>query len=256
MRWFLIAVYIAAWAAEVLCVYRFMYKDKSLKCKAIASTVFLVAGGIALFLPPHVLSFSSPEPTRFTVLILIALAASWIGDVTLDFKIFGMKGIVGILFFMSAHILYIAAFSSRLSEMGGSFFEVSQIIPWAALMIVELIILFKMKIELGAVTIPVIVYAGVINCMVVKAVALGIKYLAGDYAPQSRVITLSVILILASVMFLVSDIGVCMMMFGGKKDLPIGKKVYSLDNFNLVTYYGAQMLFGASIIFNWIVPTV
>ena len=92
------------------------------------------------------------------------------------------------------------------------------------------------KVTKGAIA----VYFVILALMFVKATALGYGYMStGAVGGVPALIVLSV----GSFSFLVSDVLIGIIMFGGKK------KNYPLKIVNIVTYFVAQVLLASSILF-------
>lgn len=211
-----------------------MYKDWSLKMKMITASTFVAAGLVLLLTDQRYTS-------AYSWLIFAGLVASFIGDYTLKFDAFGMKGLPGIISFAAAHILYISAFAVRVPLTISTLWL---LIPWA------IIVLFfvwlgvkKIKINFAGTGPAVLVYAMIICVMVLLGIRTGIT-VAGQGALKA---VQGAVLCIAVVSFMVSDCGVCMQMFGSAPDLNIGRYKLNFDRFSSVTYFGAQILIAASM---------
>ncbi len=226
-------VYILFLLIDAFLAYRFMYKDGSMKQKLLTSLPF-VASGFYLTLvcnPPHM---------KYAWLIVAGLCASFIGDWVLRYNLFGMKGLPGIIAFAIAHILYIAAYAVRVPLRLS---DLVLFVPWAAMLCLEIIAKKKMKINLGATAPAVLVYAMIIDAMVVLGIRAAVLTMNGGMS-----LIRGIVLIFGVIMFIVSDAGVCLMMFDDRTEIKTKKKTYRLNSFNVVTYYGGQMLIAASVL--------
>lgn len=226
-------VYILFLLIDAFLAYRFMYKDGSMKQKLLTSLPF-VASGFYLTLvcnPPHM---------KYAWLIVAGLCASFIGDWVLRYNLFGMKGLPGIIAFAIAHILYIAAYAVRVPLRLS---DLVLFVPWAVMLCLEIIAKKKMKINLGATAPAVLVYAMIIDAMVVLGIRAAVLTMNGGMS-----LIRSIVLIIGVIMFIVSDAGVCLMMFDDRTEIKTKKKTYRLNSFNVVTYYGGQMLIAASVL--------
>lgn len=226
-------VYILFLIIDAFMAYRFMYKDGSMKQKLLTSLPFVISGF-------YLTLVCAPQMLMYAWLIVAGLCASFIGDWVLRYDLFGMKGLPGIIAFAAAHILYIFAYAVRVPL---TLTSLVLIIPWAVMLSLEILAKKKMKIDLGATAPAVLVYAMIIDAMVL----LGIRA-AVLTANSGMSILRSIVLIAGVIMFIISDAGVCLMMFDGRKELRVKNKIYRLNSFNVVTYYGGQMLIAASVL--------
>jgi len=106
------------------------------------------------------------------ILILFALLMSWFGDIALMFA-GSLSFMIGLAFFLAAHILYITWFFRSLSAVP------SNAKTWQALLAVTLyaVILFRYLLpHLQDMLIPVLVYTIVIASMVIVALWLHQKF--------------------------------------------------------------------------------
>lgn len=220
-------------AAEFILGYLYITHPGVLKYKMAASVPFVAAG---IYLTAISGRFDFP----YAVLIVCGLSASFIGDWVLKYDLFGMKGLPGIIFFALAHILYISAFSVRVP------FEANDlwlIFPWVGMLEGEIFLKKKLKIDLGATAPAVLIYAMIIDAMVILGIRTALLTIDGGMS-----VLRSVILILGVIMFIVSDAGVCLMMFDGRTEIKIRGKAIRLDPVNIVNYCGGQMLIAASVL--------
>ncbi|MBR3768784.1 MAG: lysoplasmalogenase [Clostridia bacterium] len=226
-------IYILFLIADAFLAYRFMYKDGSMKQKLLTSLPFVISG---IYLTIVMGLYNS----AYSLLIVAGLIASFIGDWVLRFDLFGMKGLPGIIAFALAHILYISAFSVRVPL---TIKDLWLIVPWAVMLSLEIFAKKKMNINLGATAPAVLVYAMIIDAMVLLGIRAAVLTMNGGIS-----VLRSIVLIAGVIMFIISDAGVCLMMFDGRKEIKTNKKTYKLNSFNVVTYYGGQMLIAASVL--------
>ncbi len=220
-------------AAEVILGYLYITHPGILKYKMAASVPF-VAAGIYLTVISDRLTFP------YAILIVSGLAASFIGDWVLKYDLFGMKGLPGIASFALAHILYISAFAVRVPL---TVKDLWLIFPWGIAVVLEIFAKKKMKIDLGATAPAVLIYAMIIDAMVVLGIRAAILTMNGGMS-----VVRSIVLILGVIMFIVSDAGVCLMMFDGRTEIKIKGKAVRLDPLNIFNYCGGQMLIAASVL--------
>ena len=217
---------------EIYLGYRYM-KYGELFNKMAASVPFVVTG-------IYLIVTGSPVNMTYACLLVGGLVASFIGDWVLKYDLFGMKGLPGIAAFALAHILYISAFAARIPL---SVKDLWLVIPWTAMVILEIIAKNKININLGATAPAVLIYAMIIDAMVVLGIRAAILTVNGGIS-----VIRSIILILGVVMFIVSDAGVCLMMFDGRKEITVKGRVIKLDPVNIFNYCGGQMLIAASVL--------
>ncbi|MBR3596126.1 MAG: lysoplasmalogenase [Clostridia bacterium] len=226
-------VFILFLVIDAVLAYRFAYKDGSMRQKLLTSLPF-VAVGFYLTL------VCSPNNMLYAWLIVAGLCASFIGDWVLRYDLFGMKGLPGIISFALAHILYISAFAVRVPL---TVKDLVLLIPWSIMFVLEIFAKKKIKIDLGPTAPAVAVYAMIIDAMVVLGVRAAIMTLNGGIS-----VLRSIVLVAGVIMFIISDAGVCLMMFGNRTEIKIKNKIYRLDPINIAMYYGGQMLIAASVL--------
>lgn len=219
-------------AVEIFLGYRYM-KYGELLNKMAASVPFVLTG---LYLTV----FCSPVSPVFAWLITAGLSLSFIGDWVLKYDLFGMKGLPGIISFALAHILYISAFAVRVPL---SLRDLWLIALWGIAVALEIFAKKKLKIDLGATAPAVLAYAMIIDAMVVLGIRAAVLSVNGGMS-----VLRSVVLILGVIMFIVSDAGVCLMMFDGRTEIKIKGKAIKLDPVNIFNYCGGQMLIAASVL--------
>lgn len=108
----------------------------------------------------------SPEPSAYLVLIVVALAASWIGDLALSYD--GRAPfVIGLVAFAGAHLAYIAAFMAR-----SSLVNLTLIVTGAAMAVFAVIIIRWLSPHRPAeLKVPITVYVVIISVMVATAFA-------------------------------------------------------------------------------------
>ncbi|WP_256041447.1 lysoplasmalogenase [Cryobacterium sp. SO1] len=125
----------------------------------LAATLLSLPGVVewtkALLLPALVIGliWGAPERRSPTVVLgVLALLLSWVGDVTLRWFV------VGLVFFLLAHIAYLVLFITRLAER--------RVQWWASAYVVWLVLLLTiLGTSTGALLIPVIAYGVVLSLM-------------------------------------------------------------------------------------------
>lgn len=219
-------------AVEIYLGYRYMRYGELIN-KMAASVPFVVTG-------VYLTVVGSPADITYALLIVGGLAASFIGDWVLKYDLFGMKGLPGIAAFALAHILYISAFAVRVPFAA---YDLWLLFPWIGMLNGEIFLKKKLKIDLGATAPAVLIYAMIINAMVILGIRAALLTADGGMS-----VVRSIVLIAGVVMFIVSDAGVCLMMFDGRKEITVKGKVIKLDPVNIFNYCGGQMLIAASVL--------
>lgn len=108
----------------------------------------------------------SPEPSMYLVLIIGALAASWIGDLALSYE--GRTPfVIGLVAFAGAHVAYVAAFFARSSLANTTLVVVGLAMAIFAVIVIRWLAPHRPD-ELK---IPIIVYVVIISVMVATAFA-------------------------------------------------------------------------------------
>ncbi len=220
-------------AAEVILVYFYITHPGVLKYKMAASVPFVAAG-------VYLTAISGRFAFPYALLVVSGLAASFIGDWVLKYDLFGMKGLPGIASFALAHILYISAFAVRVPL---TVRDLWLILPWGIAVSLEILAKNKLRINLGAAAPAVLIYAMIIDAMVLLGIRAAVLTMNGGIS-----VVRSVVLIFGVIMFIVSDAGVCLMMFDGRTEIKIKGKAVKLDPVNIFNYCGGQMLIAASVL--------
>lgn len=217
---------------ELYLGYRYMHYGKLIN-KMAASVPFVVTG-------VYLALVGEPLNMTYAVFLLCGLVSSFIGDWVLKYDLFGMKGLPGIAAFALAHILYISAFAVRAPF---SLSDLWLLAPWCVMLALELLAKKKLKINLGATAPAVLIYAMIIDAMVILGIRAAVLTMDGGIS-----ILRSIILIAGVIMFIISDAGVCLMMFDGRTEIKIKGKSIKLDPVNIFNYCGGQMLIAASVL--------
>jgi uncharacterized membrane protein YhhN len=123
--------------------------------KMVASTAVIV---LALAL--------SPAPSAYFVLVLVALAASWVGDLALSYE--GRAAfVIGLVAFAGAHVAYIAAFVAR-----SSLLNTTLLVSGVAMAAFAVVVLkWLSPYRPAELKMPIIVYVVIISAMVATAFA-------------------------------------------------------------------------------------
>jgi uncharacterized membrane protein YhhN len=108
----------------------------------------------------------SPERSAYLVFVVVALAASWVGDLALSYD--GRTPfVIGLVAFAGAHIAYIAAFLARSSLDTATF-----IVAGAAMAVFAFLVIRWLSPNRPAeLKVPIIIYVVIISLMVATAFA-------------------------------------------------------------------------------------
>ncbi len=105
-----------------------------------------------------------PEPSRYLTLVVVALAASWIGDLSLSFD-GPAPFVIGLVAFAGAHLAYIAAFAVR------SHLDTATLVVVAPLMAVFALAVIRWLHPHSPqeLKVPIVIYVIIISAMVTAA---------------------------------------------------------------------------------------
>ncbi|MEN8239599.1 MAG: lysoplasmalogenase [Actinomycetota bacterium] len=127
------------------------------------SRVFKMAASTAVIALVFVLS---PERSAYLVLVIAALAASWVGDLALSYD-GRVPFVIGLVAFAGAHVAYIAAFLAR-----SALDTVMLLVAGAAMVVFAAVVIRWLSPHRPAeLKIPIIVYVVIISAMVATAFA-------------------------------------------------------------------------------------
>ena len=206
---------------------------KSLLLKMLCATGYLATGLIAVIL-------GGGFGTTFPKLLFLALFLCWIGDLFLHLWQHKILPAVGFLGFLSAHFVFIAAFTAVIGAIRPerSFFSVGLLCAVAGFDLFFLLFshFAGTKVK-GLLAVPLLLYATVITTMLYKAVEMGAVCI-GAGRPHAFFALLAAGL--GALCFVASDFTIAMLMFNEKQ-----KKNYPLKMFNMVTYFLATLLLSA-----------
>ena len=209
---------------------------KSLLLKMICASLFVGVGVLSIFI--------ADNHTEYAYTMLFGLILGWIGDFFLHVNSTKTCFGIGFTSFLLGHIVYIISYVRALKNIFPEYSVVNwvEICAAVALCIVALVCYINLKLDMPGTFVKVIMgtYFLILTAMFVKATALGVNYLISG--GQYGVIAL-LVLMLGSLCFLLSDVVLGVIMFGGFK------KNYPIKIFNIVTYFAAQVLLASSILF-------
>ena len=209
---------------------------KSLILKMVCSTMFVCVCVLSMFIADN---FS-----RYALTMLVGFVFGWIGDYFLHAKPSNAYFVTGFISFLIGHIIYIVAFVKATPVIAPDYklfngVEIAVIIGIVTLLMVaaELV---KVRFSPSVVKVGVIIYLLAINSMVVRAAVLGYSY----YKTGAEFGIVALLLLgIGATAFLLSDITLGIIIFGGRK------KNYPIKIFNIITYFWGQVMLASSILF-------
>lgn len=208
---------------------------KSLKLKMICSTAFVCTGILSMFIADNF--------TPYAITMVIGLVLGWIGDYFLHAKSNMQYFLIGGGSFMMGHLAYIIAFIRAIpvfnAEMG--YVTVPEIVAFVVIFIIfGTIMIKKFHFETPFLKALTFIYGIFLVTMLIKSVTLGITYF--NTGLENNILVL-IWLMLGGLLFFMSDFSLGVMLLGGHNENR------QIKVFNIVTYFGAQMLLASSILF-------
>ena len=234
MKYLYIVLYILAVAAEFVLVPKFLEYSwpekcmKSLKMKMVCAAMFIIT---ALCCMLYAQNFG-----MFAILMLIGLLFGALGDLLIHVPNHGIVNVLGGAAFLVGHIFYIIAFYHALKSLNADakpIVLITIILPIVFVVCYFIFITVK-KVKIGALTVPVIIYALTIISMLT---------MAGRFAFTAMNIPVFITVLLGAVLFVCSDSTIALFMFGKQF------QTKPVKNFYIITYFAAQVLLGTSILF-------
>lgn len=198
-----------------------------------------------MFVSVCVLSmFIADNFSRYALTMLVGFVFGWIGDYFLHAKPSNAYFLTGFISFLIGHIIYIVAFVKATPVIAPGYeqfngVEIAVIIGIVTLLMVAAEVV-KVKFSPSVVKVGVIIYLLAINSMVVRAAVLGYSY----YKTGAEFGIVALLLLgIGATAFLLSDITLGIIIFGGRK------KNYPIKIFNIITYFWGQVMLASSILF-------
>lgn len=198
-----------------------------------------------MFVSVCVLSmFIADNFSRYALTMLAGFIFGWIGDYFLHAKPSNAYFVTGFISFLIGHIIYIVAFVKATPVIAPGYeqfngVEIAVIIGIVTLLMVAAEVV-KVKFSPSVVKVGVIIYLLAINSMVVRAAVLGYSY----YKTGAEFGIVALLLLgIGATAFLLSDITLGIIIFGGRK------KNYPIKIFNIITYFWGQVMLASSILF-------
>jgi uncharacterized membrane protein YhhN len=181
--------------------------------------------------------FASGELTRYSFFILIGAVMGAEGDIFLGISTRGKWFIMGLLSFLSGHILYIIAFLNGSAAYGNkTLFNIYEVAAIAALLLLFTFIGVKVKAKAGKMLPAILLYAAAISAMLVKAVSLSVIVAGNNRIPAS------ICLISGAALFVLSDSLLSLRLF-------TKIRLKKMPWLCLASYFSAQVLIALSIYF-------
>ncbi len=209
---------------------------KSLLLKMICASLFVAVGVISMYI--------SDNRTEFAYTMLLGLVFGWLGDFFLHVNSTQTCFGIGFTSFLIGHIVYIISYVRALNNIFPDYPVISLAEVGVALGLgaIALICYNKLKLDMPGIFVKLSMgtYFLILVTMFIKATALGVNYMlsGGEYG-----IVALLVLVLGSLCFVMSDVVLGVIMFGGLK------KNYPIKIFNIVTYFAGQVLLASSILF-------
>lgn len=209
---------------------------KSLKLKMICSGLFVLSSLCATEIAGGF--------TEYALFMVLGALFGFLGDYFLHAKGTVKYFITGLSSFLIGHIMYLIAFSTILFKRCSNYslFSIRRAVVYISLFLIMFIFAYKHKerFKKKVLFIAVSLYAVIIVFMLGKASALGFNYIKNSFEYGAAVFAL---LVVGALLFVMSDLTLTLLLFGGKKHN------YSLKKFNIATYFSAQILLSSTILF-------
>ena len=215
---------------------------KSLACKMVAATAFVLIGVLGMFITDNKSDYAST--------MIIGLILGWIGDLFMHIP--HPPGnprmsvvYIGAASFLIGHIFYVSAFvkSTMALTVNYNFFTIPEIIAFFVIFITFALMLkpiFKFEYKNLFMQIALYFYSMFLIVMLIKSCKFGITYFLSG--AENGLIGM-LILLIGGVLFFISDLTLGLRLLGSAKG---NKKVKALS---LYAYFFAQLLLATSILF-------
>lgn len=215
---------------------------KSLSCKMVAATMFVLIGVLGMLI--------SGNKSDYASTMLIGLVLGWIGDLFMHIP--HPPGnprmsvvYIGAASFLIGHIFYVTAFvkSTAALTTNYKFFTASEIVAFFVIFIAFALMLepvFKFEYKNLFMQITLYLYSVFLIVMLVKACKFGVTYFTSG--AENGVIGM-LILLVGGISFFISDLTLGIRLLGG------GKGNKTIKTVSLYAYFFAQLLLATSILF-------
>jgi uncharacterized membrane protein YhhN len=178
---------------------------------------------------------SGAYDTSYTLLITGGLCLSMVGDVLLIFQDNPRAFLAGLVAFLLAHLVYIAAFLYLQSSLELGVNGLAELVAAVGLALTGGVVYRYLSPGLGKLRLPVIMYIVAISVMVHRALAMASVYAGPATQPA--------LMVSGALLFYLSDAILAVNKFRFDRQLPH----YRL--WNLSTYYAGQLLIALSASF-------
>ena len=215
---------------------------KSLACKMVAATAFVLIGVLGMFITDNKSDYAST--------MIIGLIFGWVGDLFMHIP--HPPGnprmsvvYIGAASFLIGHIFYVTAFvkSTMALTVNYNFFTIPEIIAFLVIFIAFAFMLkpvFKFEYKNLFMQIALYFYSMFLIVMLIKSCKFGITYFLSG---AENGLPAMLILLIGGVLFFISDLTLGLRLLGSAKG---NKKVKTLS---LYAYFFAQLLLATSILF-------
>lgn len=215
---------------------------KSLACKMVAATAFVLIGVLGMFI--------TDNKSDYITTMIIGLIFGWVGDLFMHIP--HPPGnprmsvvYVGAASFLIGHIFYVSAFvkSTMALTVNYNFFTIPEIIAFLVIFIAFAFMLkpvFKFEYKNLFMQIALYFYSMFLIVMLIKSCKFGITYFLSG---AENGLPAMLILLIGGVLFFISDLTLGLRLLGSAKG---NKKVKTLS---LYAYFFAQLLLATSILF-------
>ena len=215
---------------------------KSLACKMVAATAFVLIGVLGMFI--------TDNKSDYITTMIIGLILGWVGDLFMHIP--HPPGnprmsvvYIGAASFLIGHIFYVTAFvkSTMALTVNYNFFTIPEIIAFFVIFITFALMLkpiFKFEYKNLFMQIALYFYSMFLIVMLIKSCKFGITYFLSG---AENGLPAMLILLIGGVLFFISDLTLGLRLLGSAKG---NKKVKTLS---LYAYFFAQLLLATSILF-------
>ena len=210
---------------------------QSMLFKMISATLFVLCGVLAMKV--------SGNNTSYAYLMVLGLVFGWLGDYFLhSLKDRMIEFIIGVVAFLVGHLFYIAAFYHALKTLrpDAKLFNWYDFVAVGAIfaLVTVYVVLKKLIQKKGVMVIGLMLYGIFLTAMVVKAVLY--MYAEWEYGINDTMVPALLTVGIGSVFFFLSDLSLFFI-------LTAEEVKRSMRNFNIITYFVAQILLASSILF-------
>ncbi len=212
---------------------------KSLLFKMVSATMFVLIGILGMLI--------TDNQTEYAKIIIIGLVFGWIGDLLMHIPskknmIYLYTGAAG---FLVGHIFYVYAFVSATASLVDDyhFFTIPEVLAFLVIYFTFALMLkpvFKFDFTSKFMQFGLYVYSIFLMGMLIKAITFAVTYFQNG---TKNNLTGMLIIIVAGLIFFISDMTLGIRLLGGRKD---SKFIKSLS---LYTYFFAQLFLATSILF-------